>query len=214
MRFWPWCHLWHLIVLQLSEVFTTLFQMYVECGQTPSWQNPAGFHFSHWFSSGLGPLPRFSSCDGCRTFLMKAAIFWSSLMTPTCCLFRWGPQSDRALISFLKWCNDNSFDLNLSKTKELINVLRKICVEPKASIKHDEDVQIVDLYTYLGTVWNLNSSLMQTEPMSSRDNNKKLCLREYIMYFYLTFLFICLFNGLSVKRTVKMSVYSKIIEVQ
>lgn len=69
------------------------------------------------------------------------------------------------LASFVKWCDDNILDLNVSKTKELVSDFRKNCGEPAPSTIHGEDVQIIDTNKYLGRclrLLNIQSLLLST----------------------------------------------------
>ena len=52
--------------------------------------------------------------------------------------------------NFVTWCEDNFLLLNVSKTKELIIDFRRKIDVPLAPIKIKGDVEIVDLYKYLG----------------------------------------------------------------
>lgn len=183
MRFWPWCHLWHLIVLTSS---VRSLQHFFRCVSsvarhladriqqvfTSVTGSPQGWVLSPVFHHVYRQMQDFSH-EGSN--LLKFSDDTDLLSLPR------GPQSDRALISFLKWCNDNSFDLNLSKTKELINVLRKICVEPKASIKHDEDVQIVDYDTHLGTVFESQLKFDANRVYVKQRQQTKNCVYENIL---------------------------------
>lgn len=55
-----------------------------------------------------------------------------------------------AFNNFVKWCNDNFLDLNIGKTKEVIIDFRKSGAEV-----NDKDIEIVEYYKYLGTVFDL-----------------------------------------------------------
>lgn len=65
-------------------------------------------------------------------------------------------QSDHscALPAFIHWYEDNYLDMNVSKTKELILDFRKNRLEPRASTTQGQEVQTVELYEYLGTIFD------------------------------------------------------------
>ncbi len=142
-----------------------------------------------------------------------------------------------ALSMFVKWCDGNYLDLNVQKTKELVIDFRKSgCgLSPVASIIHGEDVQIVDSYKYLGTVFDSKLKFAQnTESIVKRGQQRIHLLRKLNSFsvsegilscFYhsfieslLTFSFICWYNGLAVKERNSLNqivkVCSKIIGVQ
>ena len=121
-----------------------------------------------------------------------------------------------ALPDFVQWCDDNLLDLNVSKTKELVIDFRTKKPDPVASSIHGEDVQIVDTYKYLGTVFDSHLKFdKNTESLVKRGQQKVYLLRKinsfnvsktilctvYRSYIesLITFSFICWFNGLSVK---------------
>lgn len=64
------------------------------------------------------------------------------------------PDHGCALNNFVKWCDDNFLDLNVSKTKKKIIDFRKSTVVHEASVIHNKEVEIVDNYKYLGTVFD------------------------------------------------------------
>ena len=129
-----------------------------------------------------------------------------------------GAESDHgcALPAFVEWCDKNFLDLNVSKTKELVIDFRKNKVNPTHSIIHGEDVDIVDSYKYLGTVFDSHLKFdVNTESIVKRSQQRIHLLRKinsfgvsrsilctvYLSYIesLLTFLFICWFNRLSMK---------------
>ena len=59
-----------------------------------------------------------------------------------------------ALPAFISWCDNNSLDLNVSKTKELIIDFGKNRTKPVANYIHGKEVEIVDSYKYLGTIFD------------------------------------------------------------
>ncbi len=58
------------------------------------------------------------------------------------------------LPAFDNRCDENFLDLNVSKTKELIVYFRKCRNKPKVSSIHCNEVEIVDTYKYLGTLFD------------------------------------------------------------
>ncbi len=52
------------------------------------------------------------------------------------------------LQDFVAWCDNALLELNFVKTKEMVIAFRR-----KASIIHGEDVDIVDRYKYLGSIF-------------------------------------------------------------
>ena len=68
-----------------------------------------------------------------------------------------------ALSDFWDWCDSNFLEMNVSKTKEMIVDFRKTKVDVIASMIHNEPVEIVDSFKYLGTVfdnklkWDVNT---------------------------------------------------------
>lgn len=66
-----------------------------------------------------------------------------------------GSESDHgsALPDFVNWCDENFLDLNVKKTKELVIYFRKNGGKPEASSIHGNEVEIVETYKYLGTMF-------------------------------------------------------------
>lgn len=64
------------------------------------------------------------------------------------------PHDGCVLPVFVKLCDGNFLDFNVSKTKELIIDFRHNSNKLKASIMHGEDAEIVHTYKYLGTVFD------------------------------------------------------------
>lgn len=141
-----------------------------------------------------------------------------------------GPQPDNGCVlpAFVKWYKDNQLDLNVTKTKKFIIDFRKDEPKPKAIVIHFQEVEIVNSYKYLGTIFN--SQLMfdtNTESTVKRGQQRNHLMRRLnscnvskniLCDFYhsfikslLTFSFICWFNELSLKdknslnRVVKVS---------
>ncbi len=49
----------------------------------------------------------------------------------------------------MKWCDDNFLDLNVID-------FRRDCLKPAVSVIHSENVETVESYKYLGTVFDFN----------------------------------------------------------
>ena len=68
-----------------------------------------------------------------------------------------------ALDDFTEWCDESHLDLNVNKTKEMVVDLRRPGHTHRAIQIHDETVEIVHLYKYLGKIfedtlkWGLNT---------------------------------------------------------
>ena len=103
----------------------------------------------------LSPLLFILYTDSCRSF--KEGSFHVKFSDDTALLsLLQGAESDHgcALPAFVECCGKNLLDLNVSKTKELVTDFRKNKTSPTPSIIHGEDVEIVDSYKYLGTVFD------------------------------------------------------------
>lgn len=89
-----------------------------------------------------------------------------------------GRQSNRgcALPEFVRWCDDSFLHLNVLKSKEMIVDFRKSSVDPKTSTIHGEEVQIVQSYKYLGTVFD--SKLKFSDSIVKRANQRIHLLRK------------------------------------
>ena len=192
----------------------------------------------YWFQTRARPrvvsFPPFT--DLCRSFQEDSFLVKYSDDTALLSLLQ-GSESDHgeAPPAFVKWCDDNLLDLNVAKTKELIIYFRKNNDKPKASIIHDADVEIVDTYKYLGTVFNSQLKFeANTESIVKRGQQRIHLMRKLNSFnvsstilcnFYqsfieslLTFSFNCWFNVLSVKDRNSLNavvkVCSRIIGVQ
>lgn len=184
----------------------------------------------------LSPLLFIMYTDSCRTSQERRFLVKFSDDTVLLSLLQ-GSESDHgpALPEFVKWCDDNYLDLNVSKTKEMIIDFRRINTDHKASVIHGEDVQIVESYKYLGTVFDCHLKFdTNTESIVKRGQQRIHLMRKLNSFnvserilsnFYcsfieslLTFSFICWFNGLSIKDKNSLNsivkVCSKIIGVK
>ena len=59
-----------------------------------------------------------------------------------------------ALTEFVDWCNNSYLDLNVTKTKEMIVDFRRQEHSPGKTIIHNNEVEIVSKYKYLGTIFD------------------------------------------------------------
>ena len=57
-----------------------------------------------------------------------------------------------ALTEFVDWCDNNYLDLNVTKTKAMIVDFRRQEHSPGKTIMHNNEVEIVSKYNYLGTI--------------------------------------------------------------
>ncbi len=165
----------------------------------------------------LSPLLFILYTDSCRSLKENSFLVKFSDDTALLSLLQ-GAESDhgRALPVFVKWCDDSFLDLNVSKTKELIIDFRKIKTNTTASRIHCEDVEIVNSYKYLGTVFDSQLKFdINSESVVKRAHQRIHLLRKinsfgvsksilctvYLSYIesLLTFSFICWFNNLTVR---------------
>jgi hypothetical protein len=58
----------------------------------------------------------------------------------------------KQITEFVEWCDNNFLELNVKKTKELIEDFRKIKPSTQKIVVKSENVEIVEKYKYLGTV--------------------------------------------------------------
>ena len=184
----------------------------------------------------LSPLLYILYTDSCRSthecqFLVKFSDD-SALLS----LFQ-GPENDHglALTDFVDWCDDNFLELNVSKTKEIVFDFRKEKSVVHPTVIHGDEVEIVDTYKYLGTVFDSQLKFdVNTHSLVKRGQQRIYLLRKLksfsvdtkiLSLFYqsfieslLTFSFICWFHGLTVKDRNSLNsivnVCSKIIGVR
>lgn len=85
-----------------------------------------------------------------------------------------GAQSGHGWLSaFVKQCDDNYLGLNVTKTNELIVDFRKNRFYPEASNIHGENVESVETYKYLGTMFDSNLKFDQnTESIAKRGQQR------------------------------------------
>ena len=58
------------------------------------------------------------------------------------------------LTEFVYWCDNSYLDLNVTKTKEMIVDFRRQEHSPGKTIIHNNEVEIVSKYKYLGTIFD------------------------------------------------------------
>ena len=103
----------------------------------------------------LSPLLYILYTDDCRNnhlnrFLVKFADN-SALLS----LLQGSEQYHRpALTEFVDWCDNSYLDLNMTKTKEMIVDFRRQEHSPGKTIIHNNEVEIVSKYKYLGTIFD------------------------------------------------------------
>ena len=95
----------------------------------------------------LSPLLFIMYTDSCRSPQESSSSFFVKCSDDTALLsLLQGEEHDHghSLPFFVKWCDNNYLDLNVTKTKEIVIDFRTCGSKPKASIIHDEEVQILD----------------------------------------------------------------------
>jgi hypothetical protein len=129
-----------------------------------------------------------------------------------------GDESDHgpSLPEFVSWCDDNFLAMNVKKTKEMLFDFRRGTHDVDECVVHDEKVEIVSTYKYLGMVfdhqlkWDAN-----TDSVVKRGQQRLYLLRKLNSFSVssviltrfcqsfieslLTFSFVCWFNNVSVK---------------
>ena len=55
---------------------------------------------------------------------------------------------------YVDWCDNSYLDLNVTKTKEMIVDFRRQEHSPGKTIIHNNEVEIVSKYKYLGTIFD------------------------------------------------------------
>lgn len=127
-----------------------------------------------------------------------------------------GSSNSSTLSAFVSWCDNNGLDLNVSKTKELIVNFSKNQSKHAINLIHGMEVEIVESYKYLGTVFDSQLKFdINTEVIAKKGQQRINLLRKLNSFnlsrriqclFYksfieslLTFSFIYWFHGLCVK---------------
>ena len=92
-----------------------------------------------------------------------------------------------------EWCDESYLELNLNQTKEMIVDIRRRRHTDRAIEIHDEKVEIVHSYKYLGTIfedtlkWDLNSEVITMK------RHQRLGLLQKLKSFDVIQLFLCCF---------------------
>ncbi len=165
----------------------------------------------------LSPLLFILYTDECRSRQEDSYLIKFSDDTALLSLL-YGPESNHesALTDFISWCDCNFLDLNVSKTKELIINFRRKKEITTERIIHNEKVEIVSSYKYLGTFFDDHLRFdVNTEFIVKRGQQRIHLLRKLNSFsvrpvilcrFYQAFIeslicfsFICWFHCLSVK---------------
>ena len=73
-----------------------------------------------------------------------------------------------ALTEFVDWCDNSYLDLNVTKSKEMIVDFRRQEHSPGKTIIHNNEVEIVSKYKYLGTIFD----------KLKRDNTEEIVKKE------------------------------------
>ncbi|KAJ8391481.1 hypothetical protein AAFF_G00089550 [Aldrovandia affinis] len=60
----------------------------------------------------------------------------------------------QALYNFIEWCNSALLELNVSKTKEMVIDFRRKPQRTDPVVIHCEEVDVMDQYKYLGTIFD------------------------------------------------------------
>ena len=95
----------------------------------------------------LSPLLFIMYTDSCRSPQESSSSFFVKFSDDTALLSLLQGEEHihgHSLPFFVKWCDNNYLDLNITKTKEIVIDFRTCGSKPKASIIHDEEVQILD----------------------------------------------------------------------
>ena len=182
----------------------------------------------------LSPFLYIMYTDSCRSahadrFLVKFADD-SALLS-----LLFGSQQDHvpALLDFVEWCDDSYLKFYVSKTKKIVIEISENTVKVlKKNTIHDQEVEIVTKYKYLGTVfdnklrWDDNTEVIVKKCQQRLYFLRKLNLfsvdKTILNLFYKSFIesvlcssFICWYFNLSVKNKNKLQnivrVSSKII---
>ena len=80
--------------------------------------------------------------------------------------------------NFVNWCDKNYLYLNVSKTKEMCNDIRKNQRCPKPVYIKGEAVEGVDTYKYLGFFDNKLNWKENINPVLEKVNSRMYCLRK------------------------------------
>jgi hypothetical protein len=165
----------------------------------------------------LSPLLFIMYTDCCRSQYENSFLVKFSDDTALLSLL-FGDENDHgsALLEFVLWCDENLLEMNVKKTKEMLFDFRRGTRDVDECVIHDEKVEIVSTYKYLGTVfdhqlkWDANTDfvvkrgqqrLYLLRKLNSFSVSSVILTRFYQSFIesLLTFSFVCWFNNLSVK---------------
>ena len=121
------------------------------------------------------------------------------------------------LTEFVYWCDNSYLDLNVTKTKEKIVHFRRQEHSPGKTIIHNNEVEIVSKYKYLGTVFDDKLKWDDNTEEIVKKGQQRLYLLQKLNYFFadqkiltlfyksfiesvLSFSFICCFHSLGMKN--------------
>ena len=83
-----------------------------------------------------------------------------------------------ALDDFIEWCDESYLDLNVNKTKGIIVDFRRPWHTHTAIQIHDEKVEIVHLYKYLGTIFENTLKWDRNTEAITKKGHQRLLLRK------------------------------------
>ena len=148
----------------------------------------------------LSPLLFILYTDSCRCLKEGSSIVKFSDDTALLTLLQ-DTEADHghALPDFVKWCEESFLDLNVSKTKELIDFRKQKAIVPASTI-HGKDVEIVNGYRYLGTWFDSRLKFDTNTDMIVKKAHQRIYLLRRIRSF-------------EVSKPILCSVYSSYIEM-
>ena len=147
----------------------------------------------------LSPLLFILHTDSCRCLKEGSSIV--KFLDDTALLTLQDTEADHghALPDFVKWCEESFLDLNVSKTKELIDFRKQKAIVPASTI-HGRDVEIVNGYNYLGTWFDSRLKFDTNTDMIVKKAHQRIYLLRRIRSF-------------GVSKPILCSVYSSYIEM-
>ena len=131
----------------------------------------------------LSPLLFIMYTDSCRSSQVGSHLDTFSDDTALLSLLQ-GAQSDHgcALPSFVEWCDDNYLDLNVLKTRDLITDFRRNRPDPAARTIHGGNVEIVETYKYVGTMFDFRLKFdKNTQAIVKRGQQRIHLLRSLVI---------------------------------
>ena len=88
-----------------------------------------------------------------------------------------------ALTEFVDWCDNSYLDLNVTKTKEMIVDFRRQEHSPGKTITHNNEVEIVSKYKYLGTIFDDKLKWDDNTEETVKKGQQQLYLLQKLNYF-------------------------------